>query len=81
MASSWVLVVVGASNNTPGVTPFLFYFLAASQKHINRINPKLRAYLVAALPRCGLNSFPARPSGGPGATDLHFFSHADPPFC
>jgi hypothetical protein len=36
------------------VTPFLFYFLAASQKHMNPINRKSRAYLVAALPRCVL---------------------------
>jgi hypothetical protein len=54
MASSWVLVVVGTSSNTPVVTPFLFYFSEALKKHMNRINWNLIAYLVAALPRCVL---------------------------
>jgi hypothetical protein len=46
-----VLVVVGASNNTLGVSPFLFYFLDGSKKHINLIDNNLKNYLVAALPR------------------------------
>ena len=33
-----MLVVVGASNNTLGVSPFLFYFLDGSKKHINLID-------------------------------------------
>ena len=46
-----MLVVVGASNNTLGVSPFLFYFLDGSKKHINLIDNNLKNYLVAALPR------------------------------
>jgi hypothetical protein len=46
-----VLVVVGASNNTLGVSPFPFYFLDGSKKHINLIDNNLKNYLVAALPR------------------------------
>jgi hypothetical protein len=37
-----VLVVVGASNNTLGVSPFLFYFLDGSKKHINLIDNNLK---------------------------------------
>jgi hypothetical protein len=49
-----VLVVVGASNNTSGVSPFLFYFLDGSKKNINLIDNNLKNYLVAALPRWAL---------------------------
>jgi hypothetical protein len=48
-----VLVVVGASSNTLGVSPFLFYFLDGSKKHINLIDNNLKNYLVAALPALG----------------------------
>jgi len=55
-----VLVVVGTSNNTLGVSPFLFYFLSIL-KHINLIDANLKDYLVAALPRwvhlCPYKSF------------------------
>jgi len=37
-----VLVVIGASNNTLDVSPFLFYFLDGSKKHINLIDNNLK---------------------------------------